>query len=320
MKKIIPAGLVSYLAIIPYVANAEIKPLDDETLGNMTGQAGITIELEAKIDIGEVNYKDQGNIFLTGISFGGIGSVQSKYGESVTFGESFDNAKITIDVAGDAADSANLIGQLGLGKFNAPTSSGDLTELANTGSHGETIIPVDDGDLVITLGALNTSERVDYGLTIDKVSLAESYYTAGDSLLYSTGTVLMSQLHVVGDIGSVDIIVDGSSNQMNINAYFSAFGFTSLDFIGTSFDFAFTNSRGNDVLGYQYSNGDVISFAHAQVNISQEANPSRGIRVDVMDLSGDMDLTNIRFGNAPTIGDVYMTDISVQASLSVSGH
>ncbi len=320
MKKSVLVAFSTCISTISLGAHAELQSLDDTSLSNMTGQAGLTIELEAKVDIGEVNYKDEGNIFLTGISFGGIGSVQSKYGVPVTFGESLDNVRLDIDVAGDGADSTNLMLNAGLRKFDAPISSGDITELANVGSHGETAILIDDGDLVISLGAIDKSERIDYGLTIDKISLAESYYTAGDSLLYATNTTLVSQLAIYGDIGTVDVVIDADYNLMNINTYFSAFGGATLDFIGTSFNFALTNSRGYDVLGYEYSNGDVISFAHAQVDLGAHADPSKGLYINVMDFSGDLDLTNIRFGSEPTIGDVYVTDLTIQANMNVYGH
>ena len=37
-------------------------------------------------------------------------------------------------------------------------------------------------------------------------------------------------------------------------------------------------------------------------------------------MSRDIDLTNITFGSAPSIGDVYITDLSMQANLNVRGH
>ena len=58
------------LAIIgaPFAAQAELKPIDDAQMGSITGQAGVTIELETKVNIGEFRYTDEGSLAIKDIS------------------------------------------------------------------------------------------------------------------------------------------------------------------------------------------------------------------------------------------------------------
>ncbi len=39
--------------------------MDDSAMGNITGQAGVTIELETKVSIGTFSYTDEGSSMLT---------------------------------------------------------------------------------------------------------------------------------------------------------------------------------------------------------------------------------------------------------------
>ena len=74
-------ALMALSLMVPAVAMAEIQPIGDAELGDITGQAGITIELETKVDIGEVVYTDTnsgavgeiggGSLSLQTISIGG---------------------------------------------------------------------------------------------------------------------------------------------------------------------------------------------------------------------------------------------------------
>ncbi|KZZ47926.1 hypothetical protein A3760_24305 [Oleiphilus sp. HI0122] len=81
-------------------AHAELKSLDDSAMSELTGQAGLTIDLETKYTIGEFMYKDAGSVFLSGISFGA--------NENVDPGGYFDNVRVKLDIAGSGLiDPAN---------------------------------------------------------------------------------------------------------------------------------------------------------------------------------------------------------------------
>jgi len=88
--------LASAIAAISAGANAELKALDDSAMGELTGQAGLTIDIETKYTIGEFAYKDAGSILFQGISMGG-GALSGGAGSML------DNIRLSLDVAGSGA-------------------------------------------------------------------------------------------------------------------------------------------------------------------------------------------------------------------------
>ncbi|WP_203141094.1 DUF6160 family protein [Marinobacter mangrovi] len=97
LKKLV---LATAVAAAPFAAHAELKALDDGAMGNVTGQAGVTIELETKVDIGEVRYQDEGTFAMTGVSIGG-GSIVDDGNGGITTDGLLDDLKIDIDVEAD---------------------------------------------------------------------------------------------------------------------------------------------------------------------------------------------------------------------------
>lgn len=61
MKSLKKLALVAAVAAAPF-ANAELKSLDDAMLGDVTGQAGITIDLDLAMTIEEIRYVDKDGV------------------------------------------------------------------------------------------------------------------------------------------------------------------------------------------------------------------------------------------------------------------
>ena len=70
MKGLKPTLLALCIAGAPPAVMAEIQRLDDSMMGDITGQAGVSIELETKIDIGRFLYFDEGALAIENISIG----------------------------------------------------------------------------------------------------------------------------------------------------------------------------------------------------------------------------------------------------------
>ena len=324
MKRLTSAGIaVASLMTLSTNAAAEIQPLTDDALRSTVGQAGVTIDLSANVDIAEVAYKDQGYLFINDISLGGAGPVQAALGRAVTQGSALDNLRITIDVAGPGG--SDLAAPWGLAKFNSPSWSASAD---NQGDHGETAISIDDGDLVIGIGAQNQAQALDFGLQIDRVGLGASSMLPGQGASNPSEQIIMDNVLLTGFLGPTDIVVDGSSNNININSYFSLDGSLRtdlyvpilLDWQEVSFDFRLHNERGEDVLKFIGGANETLSFAHVQADISPSSRPDGGLRVNITDFSGDIDTTNIAFANDRSIGSVYWTDVQIQADLDIYGH
>ncbi|MEC7727851.1 MAG: DUF6160 family protein [Pseudomonadota bacterium] len=298
MKGLKKIALVAAVAAAPFAANAEMQALNDASMGAVTGQAGVTIDLTANVSIGEIAYQDQGFLSFSGVTLAGQG------------GTDLDDIRLTIDVAGDGTD-------LGTAALGATYLAGAGFDVSGA---NETPQAVTDGDLVISLRS-QSGTPVDFNLSIGEIALAKSGGTVGNlNSAGDAGTVLVSNLSIDGLLGPIDILINEESNNMNINAYFSAAGNLTMPFIGTSLDFELHNRRGATV------SAGPVSFAHAQVDVSVAEGYNTGtatidaLRVNVQDFSGDLDLLNINTGGAESIGNVYMTDLAVRADMVIYGH
>ena len=101
MKYIKHSILVAALGAISGFTQAELTLLDDDAMSELTGQAGLTIDVETKRHIGEFAYKDAGFIILQEIGFGG-----SNAADEVAFSGGhglLDNLRLDIDLAGSGA-------------------------------------------------------------------------------------------------------------------------------------------------------------------------------------------------------------------------
>lgn len=69
MYKLKPLYLSVVIASLPATSNAELQLMDERSLSGVTGQAGITVEIDARVEIDELSYTDDGNpLSLEGVS------------------------------------------------------------------------------------------------------------------------------------------------------------------------------------------------------------------------------------------------------------
>ena len=146
MKVLNKTALAVAVAVASSAAQAELKVLDDESLGVLTGQAGLTIDLETKYTIGEFMYKDAGSVFFKGISFGA--------NENVDPGGLFDNVRVKVDIAGNGAidSSGNPDNYLETG-FSGVRKTAEIQRLA-AGASGNsdeaTFLAAENGTIDVT--------------------------------------------------------------------------------------------------------------------------------------------------------------------------
>jgi hypothetical protein len=84
-QHILSLGLASTL--LAPLAYAELKEVDDATLADVEGQAGLTIDIDMGVNVGEFMYKDAGSIVMQGIRFGGMNRCGDVGGENGTVGQ-----------------------------------------------------------------------------------------------------------------------------------------------------------------------------------------------------------------------------------------
>ncbi|WP_139214336.1 DUF6160 family protein [Marinobacter zhejiangensis] len=102
--RIYPLMATSALCL-PLAAHAQFQSLSDESLGSVTGQSGITIELSADLSIGELRYQDEGSLAIRNIRLGGANKSSyfgsTSWGPGTQSGTQLDNLKLNIDVMAD---------------------------------------------------------------------------------------------------------------------------------------------------------------------------------------------------------------------------
>lgn len=99
--------MFSHLKVFPLVLAfgmspavfAEMKSIADGELSTMTGQNGLTIDFSGQVRLQEFRYQDSGELVVEDIRSGGAGVTDA--GSAAGYGENFDDARLTFDVASD---------------------------------------------------------------------------------------------------------------------------------------------------------------------------------------------------------------------------
>ena len=82
LAKKLPLSLL-FLSMVSLSAQAELVLLSEKSLSQVTGQSGLTIDIETRVTIGEVEYVDAGSLYwkdysLTGIGGGLVDNIRAK--------------------------------------------------------------------------------------------------------------------------------------------------------------------------------------------------------------------------------------------------
>ncbi len=218
-------SVVSVFWLFSQVALAELKQIEDADLSDVTGQAGLTIDIEMGIEIGEFMYKDEGSIVMQGLRFGGMdhsAGVGTAYDGSQTNhadgvdpsgNNLFNNARVTVDVASAGEEFNWAWGEWTGGFTGSNFLCRDCSYVAN------------DGDLIIHGTVTNpylvsrSYQAVDFGIELDKFALKDSSYVAGDDIVDASGTsstaqstTIFSNMKMEGYMGGFDWIIENKGN------------------------------------------------------------------------------------------------------------
>ncbi|MCE0757595.1 DUF6160 family protein [Marinobacter sp. G11] len=288
MKSLKKSALVLAMAGLPFVAQADLKPIDDAQMGSITGQAGVTIELETRVDIGEFRYTDEGSLSIKDISIGGANTTElfteirdaDQYGEAnhnLLFGETsdlIDNIKINIDIA-------------------------------------------DDGDAIISVRPL-TIAPIDFGVSTGEWTLEG----------HTDSTLLASNFNMVGAVNELEIRVDTETDHLNLATQVGIsdldvdvnllgigirdFKMTGANYMGTRID---NGQPGKASVSYLGAKIDLDVYKGARFGSTDEA-----LAIDLKQFDADMKIGQILVGGT-NIGSVMLDNLSVQnTSMRIYGH
>lgn len=206
MKTFNKIALVSAIAAAPFAAQADLTPMDDSLMGNTTGQAGVTIEINIAgngISVGEIEYVDtegqvdDGSGTLVSDGDGGSVKLQNLVISNV------DGLKQTIDVkeSGDLVIGMNALSGVKIGLGAGADKSAVLLQGSLATQQAEV---VNNLDLTLNLGKSTT--------TIVNMSAvganATELLAAGEELTqaaFDTGTAL------VGGVAATQADLDNSA-------------------------------------------------------------------------------------------------------------
>ena len=263
MKTIKKTALSLAIAGVSLCAHAELKSLDDSAMSALTGQAGLTIDLETKYTIGEFMYKDAGSIFLNGISFGA--------NENVDPGGYFDNVRVKLDIAGSGLiDPANGIADNYLETgFSGVRKVAEIQALAASaaGNTDETkFLDAQSGQITVadavssgliqsnatTTGPMSIDSKKTYGdgdLLIH-VSYKDAWEKLGglDVLMSTDSTINAGAASALGDVSFDDLFGNGWTKGKDFNFSIDAVGLAASTFAaGDSIGDSFTGHTSNGV-------------------------------------------------------------------------
>lgn len=137
MKGLKKAILGVAVAAVPWLAHG-ITPMDDQALGEVTGQAGVTIELDTRVAIDQIDYSQgasTGSVLVDEIEIGGFGDYTDQITENL-------DIKIEIDLQ-ENGDAILRFGPLG---FNPVDLGVSFDSLGLSGSSGSATL-ISDFDM-----------------------------------------------------------------------------------------------------------------------------------------------------------------------------
>lgn len=310
MKGLKKIALATAIAAAPFAANAELQALNDSAMGNVTGQAGVTIELETKVSIGQFKYTDEGSFAVNDIVLGGSGVAGG------TGTELLDQLKIDIDVAQDG---------------DAIIHVGSLQTDPATGAP----VPIDWG---MTAGSV---ELIGNDATGDTTTLISNLSMYGDlaalDIKVDTATDHLNAV-VAFDIDDMDFDVDFLG--IGIRDMTISGAGTNFDYDGNGSTAAEEAGAGNTVVeGYdqttlegQLALGKLTNYANVDLDVYKgsglgASTATNVLRVDVNNVYMDVNIADVQIGgdiangSGLSIGSVALDNLAItDTKLAIYGH
>ncbi len=303
MKGFQKLALVTAIAAAPF-AQAELTSIDDAALSDMTGQAGITIELSTHVSVGDITYTDTdglgtgaGTIVLDTIEFGGA-----------LAGSNFDEVKIDIDVDAEAGLVIHLGG----------TDLEGILDGTNPVDFGLRVGSVEIG----TAAAANVTlaSGIDIQGNLGPVDIVISNRAAGVD---------------VNDFISVSAYFEVTSGSLDVDVL--GLGIEGLT-IGNNND-AFLNSTNATYAGLATLGAGDDGWAHVAMTIGAADTTyntfdgaafvtvpvTQALTVSIASMAMDIGITNLTMGsigaNKQSLGSVVINDLDLSGtSLTIYGH
>ena len=298
MKGLKKLALAAAVAAAPFAAQADLKALDDTSMSNVTGQAGVTIELQTQVSIGQFSYTDEGSFNVNNIELGGAGVTDS--GSTAGYNNLLDQLKIDIDVADDG---------------DAIIHVGSLQTDPTTGAP----VPIDWGmtaeSMTLTAGATGT----------DSTTLVSG--------LQAWGNLAKLDISVDTATDHLNVAAAFDIQDMDFDVPFLAVGIRDMKVTGAgdNFDYdgdgmvASADTDGEFGLTDPLKLGVLEGFANVDLDVYKgnglgASSPTDVLRVDVKSVNMDVSVGSVLVGGT-SIGSIAMDNVAItKTKLAVYGH
>ena len=316
MKGLKKLALATAVAAAPFAAQAELQAMDDSMMGNVTGQAGVTIELETQVSIGQFTYTDQGTFAVKDIELGGALASSSAsaaaYASTTGAGALLDELKIDIDI-NEQGDAIIHVGSLQTdGSGNPVPIDWGMTagSMELEGNGGENTVLVSNMDAWGLLGALDIvvdtddvggqtgtgTLNIDAAFTVEEMSFDVDFLGIGIAGMTIKGSE--SGGEGLGQQGLLDLFAEDpnaptAEEQRKVGLAMNGFAIVGLDI---------------------YKGGSLGTDA------SGNALKSDVLRIDVDDVLMDINVAETNIGGA-NIGTIGIDNLHISnTKLAVYGH
>lgn len=236
MKGFKKLALVAAIAA-PMTSVHALEALDDSTLSGMTGQAGVTIDLSTRVEIGSVAWTDTAE-GTPGEVGGGTVSFDTVTVGGIAPGSALDDVRLLIDAA----------------------DSGDLEILVVSQSGGAVDLGVDVAGISLNNSAGDTSSTIASNINLDILLAPQKFVVNNDG---ANGSISAKGFFQLADTSSLDLDVAGVSitglrvgNFLGANA---ATGIAGVD--------AFTGTDYTAGLGFAYYDATIQANGSNQLQI-----------------------------------------------------
>jgi hypothetical protein len=311
MKGLKKIALATAVAAAPFAAQAEMTAMNDSAMGNITGQAGVTIELETQVSIGQFKYTDEGSFNVNDIELGGAALITGANPIFDTNGDGtpdlaasqlLDDLAIDIDIAddGDAVISVHTISGLPIDwgftassmtlEGNAGESTTLISGLSAWGFLGKLDIRVDTEDATALGGTGDGSLNIDTAFTVNNMNFDVPFLAVGIQGMSITGAGTNFDYNGDGVVDTADVDLDGS---------------------GTVGD------TKEEKLNVGFANVNLDVYKGNGLGASTKTDV---LRVDVNNVVMDVNVSSVLIGGT-SIGSVALDNLHVQnTKLAVYGH
>ncbi|WP_100640543.1 DUF6160 family protein [Marinobacter salexigens] len=297
MKGLKKIALATAVAAAPFAVQADMTALDDSAMGNVTGQSGVTIELQTHVNIGKFTYFDEGTFNVSGIEIGGGALAADGTVEDTS---NLDDFALVIDVEADGDAFIHLTSTHPQG---APVDFGmSVAEASLGGQAGE-----------------NTVLLSNLGLSGDLAQLDIRVDTTGDSPNTRFGVIPVDLANGVADVLRVDVAFD--IDELNVDVDFLALGVRNMVITGAAGEAIAsdgTKQAPNEGAGTDFAAANLAIYSGESV-VHGAGSSALVIEMDIapMDISMDLTLGSDGSGTALPLGSIGIDNLALTNTKAV---